>query len=440
MSSSLLSPSALAELVPLGRSRVAILGGAWLAVLVAAAVVPLLPVGHRMGAYLLAHLALFSLALAIHALAEPRQVRPLLALAIVGQVLVAAAPPITSTDSARYVWDGAVLVSGHDPYALAPEDVRLDALAERFSRPPDHQDVPTCYPPASLALFAAAALAGPRAAPWTLGAVFVLASIALTLLVHEALRRRGRERDALLLALSPLVLFETGIGAHLDVLVALALTYAALSAGPRRGLTVGAMIGLAASLKVWPLALALVVLRHVDLRRFALGLSIGLCPFVLATLALGHLPFGSLGLLARTWSFGSPVWWILRSLSEKEQLLRLSLAAASLGGCGLALLRARSAAAALLGGLFAILVFSPTLYPWYAVPLVPLAALTRWLRRPALGLALVLPCSYEVVDRYQLDGTWAPATWPLALALVVVFGLLALEGWRALRPTRVALR
>jgi hypothetical protein len=78
-----------------------------------------------MVAYLALHLALSVLGLASwEALREAgsRELRVVVMIGLAGHALLLSSPPFTSTDPSRYLWDGAVLLAGFDPYLHAPED------------------------------------------------------------------------------------------------------------------------------------------------------------------------------------------------------------------------------------------------------------------------------------------------------------------------------
>src|SRR4051812_14027797 len=134
-----------------------------------------------------------------------------------------AGPPNTSSDSARYAWDGIVQDAGISPYAYAPSDPALVGLRTPWLFPAPVIDaagvshcpgvrnfafhdtdgsiacttinrvhVPTIYPPTSELLFALVRAAVPvDAAFWPIQATGVLLSIGITLLLITGLRRRG---------------------------------------------------------------------------------------------------------------------------------------------------------------------------------------------------------------------------------------------------------
>jgi hypothetical protein len=43
-----------------------------------------------------------------------------------------------------------------------------------------------------------------------------------------------------------------------------------------------------------------------------------------------------------------------------------------------------------------------------------------------IAWTLALPLTYEVIDRFDVDGSWVPARWPIVvMCVVVVVGLIA---------------
>lgn len=394
------------------------------------------PAGARFAPYLGVHaIALTLMALAWRTLQEdphPDAVRAVVGTGVLTRLGLLFVPTFTTTDVGRYLWDGAVALAGHDPYALRPDSVALAAVRATHALPADHLDVPTCYPPLAIALFSACAAFGPHA--WLAWKALVTAvSCATVVGVWRGLRDSPRAPHVALLALSPLALLETGVGAHLDVLVAAALAIAAIAIERRDARVAALAVGVAAALKLTPGVLIVVVLARTPRRLEALALfATPLVVSIAAALAHGWMPLGSLPLVARTWSFGSPVFALLQHLAPtREDEVRVAL----LVSCALLVSLVawtRPRRRALGEALGVSLATSTTLYPWYASALAPLSALApnRW----TLALTAVLPLGYEVIDRYQANGVWSPATWPIVLtASAPIFALLS-----HLRPTRDA--
>ena len=65
-------------------------------------------------------------------------------------------PPTLSDDVLRYLWDGKVAAAGLNPYALPPAADKLTPLRDEIWRRIPHTQVPTVYPPLSVAAFSIA--------------------------------------------------------------------------------------------------------------------------------------------------------------------------------------------------------------------------------------------------------------------------------------------
>lgn len=222
--------------------------------------------------------------------AAPRRALLVVGLAaVVVQLPGLVTPPLTSSDAYRYVWDGRVQLSGTSPYRYAPLDDRLAALRDpvlfpglgpadrsgyltepvptdrsalavrakddprtRINRP----RVPTIYPPVAQAWFTAVA----AVTPWSAGTRGLqvgsaLLAVAVAVALAALARRSGRHPlGALWWAWSPLVLLETGNGAHVDIVSAVLLVAAVAVGGSSsaRRWVAGVVVGLAGAVKLFP--------------------------------------------------------------------------------------------------------------------------------------------------------------------------------------------
>jgi alpha-1,2-mannosyltransferase len=207
-----------------------------------------------------------------------------------------AGPPNTSTDSARYAWDGIVQVHGTSPYLHTPADPdlreirpawlypapvylddgtwrcegrRLLGLYETGGGPPmctalNRPNVPTIYPPAAEMFFAGVRAVVPDDVGYIAFQVAgVLMQTAVTLLLVRALRRRGKPVWwAALWGWCPLVASEVVTNSHVDALGALlALAATILVAGGKRWRG-GIALGAAIATKLIPVIAAPALLRR----------------------------------------------------------------------------------------------------------------------------------------------------------------------------------
>lgn len=385
-------------------------------------------VDHNGSAYLLLHAAMTATMLIAwqHTDGGAPTLRWLLVTGLAARLLLLPVPPFTTHDVDRYLWDGAVAAAGLDPYRVAPDHAAVTALRDLWPTPPEHAAYVTLYPPGALALFALAASGGPEWAPWLWKLLVTMASLATLMLGRTLLEARAVQRHLALLALSPLLLLEAGVGGHIDSFATLALVAALLAAASARWRWTGFAIGVAALIKLLP-ALALLPLAVFARRRaldllFAAALT-GAAAYG-AAFALGLLPLGSLPLFFERWRGGAPLFAATTAvLPPAAALAVLALTAVAMLAQAFRLAWRRSPAS-LPWALATPLVISPVLFPWYWMPLVPLVALApSWTLLAAVSLA---PASHEVLDAMNRGDGWRPAAWPLwVLGIGVLLGAIA---------------
>ncbi len=217
--------------------------------------------------------------------------------------------PALEDDYNRYLWDGAVLAHGFNPYAYAPKEIAsapdvippalrdLAVEGKKVLHRINYPHLRTIYPPIAQAAFAAAYMLK----PWSLMAwrtVILLADLAVLALLLAALQ--GLNLSPLLVAIywwNPLVLKEAFNSAHMDVLlIPLTLTALLLSVRHRYLLSAGAL-ALAAGLKLWPVVLLPVIVAPLFRAPKRLILPAGLFFLLCAVMAL---PVYLTGLEARS--------------------------------------------------------------------------------------------------------------------------------------------
>ena len=361
--------------------------------------------------------------------------RAAITLVIVGSVAIGGAammgPPNTSTDSARYAWDGIVQNAGISPYDYAPADPELRGLRPEWLFPTpivgadgelectgerimttkepgtgdivctaiNRAKVTTIYPPASELFFAAVRFfTGPTPEYWPMQLACLLIGLATTGILLKALIARGRDpRWAALWGWCPLVATEGVTNSHIDVLGAMLVLVASLLVASKRPWLAGLALGGAISAKLIPAigAPALLKRNPVKLILAAVGVfALLYVPYVVASGigVLGYLPsyLGEEGYVSGT-------RFILLStvVTGIPALVISAVLVAALG----ALVWWKSdpddpwlAELVMIGG--TLLIVTPR-YPWYALLLVPMIAMTgrwEWLAVPlALTERLLFP-------------------------------------------------
>ncbi|SDL83015.1 Protein of unknown function [Nonomuraea maritima] len=343
------------------------------------------------------------------------------------------APPTTSTDSFRYIWDGRVQAAGISPYAHVPADPALAPLRDRWLFPQgagcnapyrypvdartctriNRPAVHTIYPPlAELYFLAVHGLSpeGSRYKPLQIGGAVL--AFATTLV----LRRRAAPARAAYWAWCPAVPLEAVNNAHVDALGVL-LAVAALTVVACHRVGGGMLLGAATVVKFLP-ALAvpgalsgLLAKDGPPARRRVLDALAVLGPAALV-LALAYLPYVLV-------SGGSVLGYLSGYLDEegyddsggdRYALLRLVLpdaaalpAALAVVAVAAVLVLRRGAAdrpwsGALLVTGIAFLALTPG-YSWYALLVVAFAALDgrwEWLGVPLAGAAAYLGVQHHL--------------------------------------------
>jgi hypothetical protein len=342
------------------------------------------------------------------------------AVAVAMRLVHAGGPATLETDHWRYLWDGAVLAHGFNPWAVSPQDapgapwlaglIADGNLVWRQVWLPQFRSI---YPGTAQAAFALAHLI----APWSLDGLRLVmgaAELATLALLAIALRATGRPpAAAALYACQPLVAFVAGNQAHVDALMPPLLLAALLLASGtmtrQRAAGAGLLIGLAAGVKLWPVLLAPLMLRRLWPHRgpsVAFTLAVG-AALAAATgpLFLSALQPGSgLTAYAQGWSINNGLYEWTRLVLDTafpggvtgDAMWR---AAAALVTAGLALAVAvrpprdlDDLAGRALVLATAVWLVSPAQFPWYMLWFLPLAVLR--LEWPLIALPVLAPLYY----------------------------------------------
>ena len=333
--------------------------------------------------------------------------------------------PALETDLYRYLWDGAVVAIGFNPYAFAPSEIAgtgtpqaLKDLATEagyiFERI-NHRDVRTIYPPVAQLFFASAYLAE----TWSITAwrvVCLLCECTTLWLLIRLLDELGRSRLwAALYWWNPLIVKELMNSAHMEAVLIPVLLGAVLLAVRRKNVLACLALALAAGIKIWPVLLLPLVLRPLLFEPRRLATAVGLTFVCLLALALPPILAG----LDQTSGFVAYAseWRRNGALNPLlEVMFQYLLSAYGSADGGLANVLARGVAAAAVGGVamlvvvppvrdardmvnrmawvvLALFLMSPAQYPWYLAWIMPFMVL----RNPMMWVqlaAVILPVYY----------------------------------------------
>jgi hypothetical protein len=331
----------------------------------------------------------------------------IIAVALAARVALIPTAPTLSEDLYRYLWDGRLVAAGVNPYLHAPDDPALARFHDDLLGRLNHASVPTIYPPAAQLLFGA--IARMNASPWLFKTTLLAMEAALWIAALALLRRRRLPEERLLLfAWNPLVILESYGSGHLDLAAAAFLVPALALQESGRGAAGGVAYALASATKYTPLLLVPHFLR----RRAWLLLAVAGAGTVALFVPFGVTPFqphGGLAVYLAGWEFNGSAFPIVRAAGLSSEAARLLLAGAIAAAAVVIGLRAKSATGAALGVFTAYLIASPTVYPWYVVPL---AALFPFHPLPALLVfSGLVALSYVPLPVYHATGAWTLPAW-----------------------------
>ena len=361
--------------------------------------------------------------------------------------------PDLSDDAYRYLWDGRMGAEGISPYAFAPSDPSVRRTAPDLNRRLAHRDIRSVYPPVAQAAFR---VVGSRGHLLAWKAFAAAADLSVVALLAGAGPTAGFA--AALYAFHPLPVTEAAGEGHVDSLgVALLLACLAHLARRRRAVA-GVAFAMSALTKYVCLAATIPLLRRGRCKFLAAGATAAALLWLAASRP-GASPLGGLGQYATRWDFNSPSYAAASRLMDATRLPEAAkdafidfkerwrdpdwaravfpyfysafFARAFLGILLAAVLlliawRIRDLETAVFASLGALLLLSPTLYPWYLLWLLPFAARRR---DPAfLFFSFSAPLSYTLL--YPLPGLSPGLVYTLEF---VPFALLL--AWARIRPS-----
>lgn len=183
--------------------------------------------------------------------------------------------PIYEDDWNRYLWDGAVMMEGTNPYKYPPEATfavhvtapdelkNLQVLSVQNNNSSGRINNPhltTIYPPIAMGVFTLSAFIKPFSLD-VLRGIYLLIEFSALWLIFKTLIAFGREPFwGLLYWLNPMLIYSVYNAGHMDIIL-VPLLIGALYLASRRPLWASLVLGLAAAVKIWPLILGPVLLR-----------------------------------------------------------------------------------------------------------------------------------------------------------------------------------
>ncbi len=287
--------------------------------------------------------------------------------------------PLFDDDMHRYLWDGKVWSSGINPYFYPPSDFQLEHLQDENWKKVNFKHIPTIYPPLAQIIYRTSWELAQGSMIFLKG-ILLLFDLGILLLIAIILGLLNKPKSLFILyAWNPLVIKEFANSGHIDVVaIFFVMLFCLLSLKGLRSLSAIAL-GLAILTKLYPLVLLPTLIRYFKIKHFAIigfVILLGYLPFREAE----ELVFEGLFTYARFWEFNDSGYVLISSILK---LFSSSYHAITKGGIIIGLLifglwQSRASAQDDLSRLKAffiiigsLLVFSPTVDPWYFIWIIP---------------------------------------------------------------------
>ncbi len=376
--------------------------------------------------------------------------------AVLIRLLLIPSGPVLSDDVYRYLWDGKINAAGINPYQYAPESNELLAFRDTEVYPNiNFPEIATVYPPLSQFYFLINSWIGGTIFSWKI--LLLIMELLVWVLLIRLLNFFGINKSRIFIFIyNPLLIIETYQSGHLEIIGVFFFCLALYEYYNRRDWRSILFYTLAILTKFLPLFSGIALLWKNSTRKilFITGLILMfLLPFSLA----GSIPLPGLFSYINRWEFNGAVFQLLISFFKMIQLPEYNLMTIDLSGhletfymgTGfyykvLAIIffiilvidqlnklrpTARFRTISLLQTCFvftgAILLLTPTLYPWYLIWILPFLIFVPNLSW--LILTFLIQLSYFILKDYSLSGIWEESIWILLLQYVPFYFLLLFE-------------
>lgn len=316
------------------------------------------------------------------------------ALALVLRLPMLIATPSLSDDVWRYLHDGRAQLAGVSPYAFAPADPATQSFRGPEHPRINHPTLVTIYPPIAQKAFLLNAWAGSGLLSWRL--LLLACELVLIATLGAFLKMRGRPVTNLVLyAWHPLAVVEATGSAHLEPIGLALMSAGLLAAAFGRDVRAGILIGLSIAVKFLTAPLLLICDLLRTPRTVLAALTTLLVAYALFASSVGLL--GSLGTFAVQWQANAGLYALFALVLDGY---RARIAVATLLVCAALLIKRTRALDEERAGMFvfALLLLSPVVHPWYILWLLVFAPLFgeqyQWIRRAVLVWSVSITLSY----------------------------------------------
>ena len=358
----------------------------------------------------------------------------LILLMVAIKILFITINPIGSDDYYRYLWDGKVILNGINPFQYAPDAEELKHLhSEILPGLVSYPNLETIYFPLSQVSFAIAYLISGESV-LGLKILLLLADIIITLGLYFLLTKRKSDLKYILLyTLSPLIIYQFFIDAHIDLIGIMFFLLAIYFYGKNKNIA-ALMLGASLALKpLFLLAIPIFFLSEESLRAKLKWLTIPILFLAITFIpfAITANPLSTLINFSRHWTFNGAVYNVLSLFLTSNYLMRFIVFVIFLIVYLLILRSKKNFIPTIYYSLFALYLFSPIVHPWYITWLIISLALYPKLSGMVYLSSITL--SFYTVVIYQTTGIWEDNYLILLLEYIPVVLILFYEWFNSVK-------
>ena len=347
----------------------------------------------------------------------------ILASAVLFRIVLLPARSTPSDDVYRYQWDGRAQRAHLNPYVVSPDSEELDWLQNPDHPEPPGEETPTIYPPLSELTFR---LIETVPGYKRVSTILDLASAVVLMLLLAAMKQPLHRMLAY--AWNPTVLISFAMSGHFDSLAIVTFLAALFFLVTNRPALSMGSLALSFLSKFFPILLLLTFLKRVRLAQVGLFVSLIFAFYVPFLSAGWHLLDGARN-YARDWVNNGSLFHLLRFVAGSRAGGELTAALMLLAAIGYL---AKRRAAPLWSSLVltgAVLLLSPTAFPWYFTWSIPF--LCFYPSRAWLLMSVTSVLAYTPAIAYGAGESLANSLLMLSLEYDPVYLWLAYYCWEA---------
>jgi len=342
--------------------------------------------------------------------------------AIVFQLTLLPSQPELSDDIYRYIWDGKLQHFKINPYAYAPDDPLLKPFhSKELPALVNFPHIKTIYPPLAQLVFRLSYTLFAESATG-MKFLFVLFQLGSCLVFYLLLLERGQNPALLMLfAWNPLVVMETSVNGHLDIVMVFFLLLSLFFFYRDRYILSGIAFAAAVLSKLIPIILLPLFLLFILKKGGGMRKSGSFFAAFLITIASFYVLYLDSAInmfltainYSSKWYFNNPLFHIIHFLVKSNPLAHLISFSLFVAAFLVIFVSSLSFEKKIFYAAFAFVMLNPTIHPWYLILLVGLVCIYMW-DVVILWSGLVI-LSYTVVYRFKLTGEWTHSWLQLVL-------------------------